>query len=90
MNKTDLISVVASKSKLTKTDASKVVDAMLESITKALRKKEEVRLVGFGTFSITNRAATNGRNPRTGAVIKIPAKRLPKFKAGKALREVVA
>jgi DNA-binding protein HU-beta len=90
MNKTDLISVVASTSKLTKTDASKAIDAMLAAITKSLKKKEEVRLIGFGTFSITNRAATTGRNPRTGAVLKIPAKKLPKFRAGKALKEAVA
>ena len=90
MNKSDLISKVASASNLTKTDAEKAIDATFRSITQSLKKGEEVRLIGFGTFDITNRPATEGRNPRTGAPIKIPAKRLPKFRAGKQLREAVA
>jgi DNA-binding protein HU-beta len=90
VNKNDLITAVANTSGLTKTDAAKSVDAMLEAIAIALKKDEEVRLVGFGTFSISNRAATTGRNPRTGEAIKIPAAKLPKFKAGKALKDAVA
>ncbi|MBL0942003.1 MAG: HU family DNA-binding protein [Alphaproteobacteria bacterium] len=90
MNKNDLITAVASAAGLTKTDAAKSVDALFGAISKALKKNEEVRLVGFGTFSISNRAATTGRNPRTGAAIKIPAAKLPKFKAGKALKDAVA
>lgn len=90
MNKNDLINAVAAKSDLKKTEAAKSVDAMLEAIAKALKKNEEVRLVGFGTFSISNRAATTGRNPRTGEAIKIAAAKIPKFKAGKALKDAVA
>lgn len=90
MNKSDLISKVASDSKLTKTDAEKAIDATFRSITQSLKKGEEVRLIGFGTFIVANRPASDGRNPRTGAAIKIPATRLPKFRAGKQLKEAVA
>lgn len=90
MNKSELISKVAAASSLTKTDAEKAIDATFRSITQSLKKGEEVRLIGFGTFDVTDRAATNGRNPRTGAPIKIPATRLPKFRAGKQLKEAVA
>lgn len=90
MNKSDLIAKVASASNLTKTDAEKAIDATFRSITQSLKKGEEVRLIGFGTFVIQNRAASNGRNPRTGAAIRIPATRLPKFRAGKQLKEAVA
>ncbi|GAO98725.1 MAG: HU family DNA-binding protein [Chlamydiae bacterium] len=89
MNKNDLVEKVASISKLTKADASRAVDGVFEAISSSLKKKEEVRLVGFGTFSVANRAATEGRNPRTGEKIKIPATRRPKFTPGKGLKEAV-
>ncbi len=89
MNKNELISSVASATGLTKTDAAKAVDAFVASVTHALKKGDEVRLVGFGTFSVAKRAATTGRNPRTGAEIKIAARKQAKFKAGKALQEAV-
>jgi DNA-binding protein HU-beta len=90
VNKSDLIAKVASASNLTKTDAEKAIDATFRSITQSLKKGEEVRLIGFGTFIVQNRAASDGRNPRTGAAIRIPATRLPKFRAGKQLKEAVA
>ncbi len=89
MNKNELISSVASETGLTKTDSAKAVDAFVAAVTKALKKGDEVRLVGFGTFSVAKRAATTGRNPRTGAEIKIAARKQAKFKAGKALQEAV-
>jgi DNA-binding protein HU-beta len=89
VNKNDLVEKVASISKLTKADASRAVDGVFEAISSSLKKKEEVRLVGFGTFSVANRAATEGRNPRTGEKIKIPATRRPKFTPGKGLKEAV-
>ncbi|MDX1975475.1 MAG: HU family DNA-binding protein [Rickettsiales bacterium] len=88
-NKNELIAEVADKAELTKAKAAEAIDAFIAVVTKALSKGEEVRLVGFGTFSVVHRKATEGRNPRTGAVIKIPASNKPKFKAGKALSEVV-
>lgn len=90
MNKSDLVSSVAKESGLTKTDAEKAIDATFKSITGALVKKEEVRLIGFGTFATANRAAAEGRNPRTGEKLKIPAKRVPKFRPGKQLKDDVA
>ena len=89
MNKNDLIGVVASKTGLSKGDATKSVDAVFDGITAALRKEGEVRLVGFGTYVVTKRAASKGRNPRTGEEIDIPASKQVKFKAGKALKETV-
>ena len=89
MNKNDLIASVASSAGLSKTDAAGAVDAVLEGIAGALSGGGEVRLVGFGTFSVAQRAATTGRNPRTGEAIQIPASKQPKFKAGKALKEAV-
>jgi len=89
VNKNDLVEKVASISKLTKADASRAVDGVFEAISSSLKKKEEVRLVGFGTFSVANRAATEGRNPRTGEKIKIPATRRPKFTPGNGLKEAV-
>ena len=89
MNKNDLISVVSDKAGLSKADAAKAVDAVLDSITDSLRGGKEVRLVGFGTFLVSNRAASTGRNPRTGEAISIPAAKLPKFKAGKALKDAL-
>ena len=89
MNKNDLIAAVADAANLSKTDAGDAVDAVLDSISGALAKGGEVRLVGFGTFSVAQRAATTGRNPRTGEAIQIPASKQPKFKAGKALKDAV-
>ncbi len=89
MNKNDLISKVAEATGLSKADATKAVDAVFASIVDALKGGDEVRLVGFGTFSVADRAATTGRNPRTGETIQIPASKQPKFKAGKALKDAV-
>ncbi len=89
MNKNDLISAVAETAGLSKADAGKAVDGVLESISSTLSGGDAVRLVGFGTFSVANRAATTGRNPRTGEAIQIPASKVPKFKAGKALKAAV-
>ena len=89
MNKNELIAAVADITGLTKADADKAVDAVLDSITGALKKGKEVRLVGFGTFKVAKRAASEGRNPRTGETIKIPASKRPKFTAGKALKDAV-
>lgn len=89
MNKNDLAAVVANKTGLSKGDAAKAVDAMLDGVVESLQKGEEIRLVGFGTFSAYHRAASQGRNPRTGQAITIPAAMVPKFKAGKALKEAL-
>ena len=89
MNKNDLVSAVAGKAGLSKSDAAKAVDGMFESVSGALSSGDEVRIVGFGTFSVANRKATTGRNPRTGEAINIPASRQPKFKAGKGLKAAV-
>ena len=89
MNKNDLVASVAQAAGLSKADAGKAVDGVLDVIKNALAGGEEVRLVGFGTFSVTARAASEGRNPRTGASIKIPASKQPKFKAGTGLKEAV-
>lgn len=89
MNKNDLVASVAEAGGFSKADAAKAVDSVLSSISGSLSGGEEVRLVGFGTFSVANRAATQGRNPRTGEKIQIPASKQPKFKAGKALKEAV-
>ncbi len=89
MNKNDLVSAVATQAGLSKADATKAVDGVFGSITGALRGGGEVRVVGFGTFSVANRKATTGRNPRTGETIQIPASRQPKFKAGKGLKDAV-
>lgn len=89
MNKNELVAKIATKAGLTKVDAAKAVDAFVEAVSKELSKGGEVRLVGFGTFGVAKRKATEGRNPRTGAVIKIPASKQPKFKPGKALKDQV-
>jgi DNA-binding protein HU-beta len=89
MNKADFIASVADSAELSKADAGRAVDAMVETVTKALKKGDTVTLVGFGTFSIRKRAARTGRNPRTGQTIKIKASKNPAFKAGKALKDAV-
>jgi len=89
MNKAELIDAVASSANLTKSDAGDAVDAVFDSISKALSDGTSVSLVGFGTFSVSDRAARSGRNPRTGETIHIAATRVPKFKAGKGLKDAV-
>ena len=89
MNKNDLIAKVADATDLSKTDATGAVEAVFDTITSALKDGDEVRLVGFGTFAVTRRAASTGRNPRTGEEIKIAASNQPKFKAGKQLKDAV-
>lgn len=89
MNKQDLIDFVAKETNLTKTDATKAVEAVFEGITHTLKKGNEARFVGFGTFKVQDRAATTGRNPRTGESIDIPASKQPKFKPGKELKDAV-
>jgi DNA-binding protein HU-beta len=89
MNKQDLIAAVAEKTDLPKAKAGDVIDEVIDAITKALKKKQEVRLVGFGTFSTSKRKAGKGRNPRTGEEIKIPATTTVRFKAGKQLKDAV-
>ena len=90
INKTDLINSVSTSAKLSKVDSQRAVDAIIDTIQKGLKQGKEIRLVGFGTFTVTKRSATQGRNPRTGEPIQIPAKKLPKFKPGKTLKELVA
>ncbi len=89
MNKNELIAEVANTAGMSRTDASRALDAVIDSISASLTKGNEVRLVGFGTFSVANRRASQGRNPRTGEPITIKASIQPKFKAGKALKESV-
>ncbi|HMR84518.1 MAG TPA: HU family DNA-binding protein [Niabella sp.] len=85
MNKAELIEKLAKDAAITKTQANAALDSFVEAVTKTLKKGDKVTLVGFGTFSVTKRAARNGRNPQTGAVIKIKAKKVARFKAGKEL-----
>ena len=89
MNKQELIDQVASAADMTKSDAASAVEALLDTITGALKKGDDVRLTGFGSFVVTKRAASTGRNPRTGEAMMIPASNNPKFKAGKALKDAV-
>lgn len=89
MTKADLITKVAGQAGLTKTEAGKAIDAIIDTIKDALKKEEKVTLVGFGSFHVLKRKARKGRNPRTGQEIKIPATKIPKFVAGKLLKEAV-
>jgi DNA-binding protein HU-beta len=89
MNKTELVEAMAKKAGLTKKDAEAALKAFTETVTGALKKGDKVQLVGFGTFEVSKRAAREGRNPQTGAVMKIKASKAPKFKAGKALKDAV-
>lgn len=89
MNKTELIDAIATAADLPKAAAGRALDAVVESVTEALKKGDQVSLVGFGTFSVKHRAARNGRNPQTGATIEIKATNVPGFKAGKALKDAV-
>jgi len=87
--KADLVSRMAKDAKITKVAAGKALDSVIDGVTKALKKGDSVTLVGFGTFSVTRKKARMGRNPQTGRGIKIPAKKVAKFKAGASLRKVV-
>ena len=89
MNKNDLVAAVAGAAGLTKADAGRAVDGVFDSIAAALKSGGDVRIVGFGTFSVKHRAARTGRNPQTGAEIQIAASNVPSFKAGKALKDAV-
>jgi nucleoid DNA-binding protein len=89
MTKTDLIGKMAKDAKLSKVTAAKALDSFVDGVRKALKKGEKVTLIGFGTFSVTQRKARKGRNPQTGKEIKIPARKAPKFSAGKALKDGV-
>ena len=89
MNKTELIDAVADEAEVSKAEAGRAVDAVISSITKALKKGDSVTLVGFGTFQVRKRAERTGRNPKTGDTIKIKASKNPAFKAGKALKDAV-
>jgi len=89
VNKSDLVDAIAKSADLSKAAAARALDSTIESIKKALKKGDTVSLVGFGTFKVGKRAARNGRNPRTGATIKIKAAKVPKFSAGKGLKDAV-
>lgn len=89
MNKQELIGAVADASGLSRNDAGKAIDAVFDTISNALKKGDEVRLVGFGTFSVSQRKASTGRNPRTGEPMEIKASSQPKFKPGKGLKDAV-
>lgn len=89
MNKTELVKAVSTEAELTQKDAAKAVDALLDTITKALAEGEKLQLIGFGTFEVRDRAARKGRNPQTGEEIEIAASKVPAFKPGKELREAV-
>ena len=89
MNKQDLVNQVADSSGLSKSDASKAVESVFDTITSTLKSGGDVRLVGFGTFSVSQRKASTGRNPRTGDPVDVPAKRVPYFKPGKEMRNAL-
>ena len=89
MNKSEFVDAVASKADMTKADAAKAVDAMIESVTEVLKEGDQLTLVGFGTFLVRHREARQGRNPRTGGTIEIAASNVPAFKAGKSLKDAV-
>ena len=89
MNKTELVDAVAKKSGASKKDSEAVVNAFIEVVGEQLKKGEKIQLIGFGTFEVATRAAREGRNPQTGKTIKIAASKSPKFKAGKALKDIV-
>ncbi|MEY8738439.1 HU family DNA-binding protein [Bacillales bacterium AN1005] len=89
MNKTELINAVAQSSELSKKDSTRVVDSVMETITTTLKDGEKVEIIGFGSFSVSERAARKGRNPQTGEEIEIAASKAPTFKAGKKLKDAV-
>ena len=89
MNKAELVAVMAEKAEISKKDAEKALKAFTEVVGEELKKGEKIQLVGFGTFEVAERAARTGRNPQTGAEMKIEASKAPKFKAGKALKDLI-
>ena len=89
MNKQELIAAVAAEANITKAEANKALDALTDSVTKALKKGDSVTLIGFGTFKVSQRAARTGRNPQTGKELKIAARTAPGFTAGKALKDAL-
>lgn len=89
MNKTELVAAIAEKTELSKKDAEKALKAFIDVVTEELKAGEKIQLVGFGTFEVAERAAREGRNPKTGEAMKIAASKTPKFKAGKALKDEV-
>lgn len=89
MNKTELIAAIAEQAEISKKDAEKALKAFVDVVTEQLKEGEKVQLVGFGTFEVSERAAREGRNPQTGETMKIEASKAPKFKAGKALKDMV-
>lgn len=89
MNKSDLIAAMSAKTGKTKKESEEALEAFMASVTESLKKGDKVQLVGFGSFDVKKRSARKGRNPQTGAEMKIPAKKVPVFKAGKALKDVV-
>ena len=89
MNKTELVAAIADEAGLSKKDAEKALKTFTDVVTEELKKGEKVQLVGFGTFEVSERAAREGRNPQTGAAMKIAASKAPKFKAGKALKDLI-
>ncbi len=90
MNKTDLVNAVAEKAGLSKKDSEKAINAVVDSIIDALKSGDKVQLIGFGSFEVKSRAECTGRNPRTKETIKIPAAKLPQFKAGKAFKDAIS
>ena len=89
MNKTELIAAIAEKAEISKKDSEKALKAFVDVVTEQLKNDDKVQLVGFGTFEVSKRAAREGRNPQTGETMKIEASKAPKFKAGKALKDLV-
>lgn len=89
MNKTELVAAIAEKAGVSKKDAENALKAFTDVVAEELKKGEKVQLVGFGTFEVSERAAREGRNPQTGDVMKIDASKAPKFKAGKALKDML-
>ena len=89
MNKQDVVTKIAKDAGITKTNAAAAVDSLIDSITRSLKKGDPVSFVGFGTFKISNRKARTARNPQTGAAINIPTRRVPRFTAGKGLKQAV-
>ena len=89
MNKAELVAAIADKTELSKKDAEAALKAFTDVVAEELKKGEKIQLVGFGTFEVSERAARTGRNPRTGAEMEIPASKAPKFKAGKALKDMI-
>lgn len=89
MNKTELVAAIAEETELSKKDSEKALKAFIDVVTEELKKGEKIQLVGFGTFETAKRAARTGKNPQTGKAIEIPACKAPKFKAGKALKDIV-